>query len=231
MDTFTKPEMLLSGSAILLVGGSTWYLNSRINTFEETLHQLTDRFATMVSRIHQHDDDVKITKSKLTDIESFSNHLKRIQDEFKELKESLNDEFRNIEDLMNKQNKKVLKVNQRVDLLYQHLGVNVQPEPELVHPGHSQHLGYSQQAMYTNEDMGLSINAPPSNQELAPIKKKKIKNNKRSVLNGFQLNKSISTNIDMSKDTVKDTAKDMAKDKDKYLEENVLEEMATLGLQ
>ena len=208
MDSLTKPEMLLSGGAIILVGGTTWYLNSRINTFEETLQQLTDRFGVMISRIHQHDDDVKITKVKLTEIESFSSHLKKIQEEFKELKATLGNEFNNIEELINKQNKKLTKVNQRVDLLFQHLGINIQTELESNH------------VYNNNEDMLLNESIPPGNQDKLITKKKKGKTNKRLGLN---IDSNPVNNIQLNN-------REIVKDKDKYLEENVLEEMAGLGI-
>lgn len=217
----TKPEFIISGSALLLVGGTTWYLNSKLDTFNETLQQLTDRFGTMVTRIMKHDDDGIITKSKLAEIENFSKQLKLLQSEFGQLKDGVILEFKNVDEIINKQNKKIKNIDKRLDLIYQSVGLSAM---------NAVVVDKSEDEIFTD------INPP-----IEIIKKKKPKNVKRNLL----------VDTDRTERTVGTERAELSGRtqprmgsygpsgsygssgppiKDKDLEENVLAEMATMGM-
>lgn len=194
-------QLAVLGTTVAVLGGGAWYLNSKIDDVDDTLHQLTDRFAIILSKLHQHDDDIKISKSKLTEVQSFGEQLKQFQEDFIIMKDSLSMDINNIEKNIRKQNKQFSLINERIDSLYQNLGISSSPATSSL----IKEMDDIEEVEYTKE-------------KSLPVITKKKKYSK------------IDKKIPSASEKVNISTMMSTKNKDIELEDNVMAEMMNLGL-
>lgn len=124
MDQITKVESIASIGALIVSTGTFIYLNNKISTSEESLKKFSDRFDTIVFKLNEVDDQNKISKAKLTEVNSLKDMLHSFNSNFSTLKEEVTYSMDIIEQVINKQNKKLNKLQQQIQVINQSLGIN-----------------------------------------------------------------------------------------------------------
>jgi hypothetical protein len=119
----TKPEFLAAGGALIISAGSFIYLNSKIDTIDTSVKQFGERFVTMIAKLDEHDGSIKVSKSKLSDIESLQKGLILIQNNASELRDSVSEELKLIEKTFKVQDKRIKLLEAKLEQISQSLGV------------------------------------------------------------------------------------------------------------
>ena len=199
MAAYATPELFLAGGALVFSGGTLYYLGSKITNLEETILQIKTHSSTMVSKISNHDDSIKIFTSKATGIEEQINDIKQNVEEIVTELRSIGNYIR--DDRLYKK-----ELEKRMNTICSTLGLE------------SHHTTQSVQTKSYEESKGRRVKRQKKRYSLEEEK------NVTSSLEEMKNPVSRTSSLDVSKTASKTASKDVS------LEENVLNEMASLDL-
>lgn len=133
MEQLYKPEVIASVGALGVSIGSFVYLNSQISSINETVTHnadvainLKERLGTIVLKSDQQDTDIRIFKSKLTEVENIVRSYGEIQEELESIRETLLDYDKKIKN----QDKLLKRICKNVNKLGSDFGLERIEDPE-----------------------------------------------------------------------------------------------------
>ena len=93
MDQLVNIPTIASGAALTVSIGSFVYLNNKISNIEDNLTGITDRFASFILKINEHDEHDKIFMNKINEMRYISENIRKLNEDFSNLKSELSDTF------------------------------------------------------------------------------------------------------------------------------------------
>lgn len=123
MDQLTKIETIAAGGALIISAGSFWYLNSKLDEGTTKLDIIQKQFITQIAKMSQHDDDIKIIGGKIKDFEQIVKELEALKTDFGTMAEELSDEFQKVKKDLNKHDRSIQQINDKLDLISKQLGI------------------------------------------------------------------------------------------------------------
>jgi len=130
MDQLSKPEVLISGGALVISIGSFVYLNTKIETLDASLKQTSDRFLTVLAKLSEHEGNIKVSSSKISEIEALHKSIINIQNNISELRESLSTELKSIGKEFKNHDKRIKSIESKLA----GLGLSAEVEEVVVPP-------------------------------------------------------------------------------------------------
>ena len=122
--------LVAAGGALVVSAGSFAYLSSKLDEISTKLEAVTKNSLIQLGKLSQHDDEIKVSNSKIKDIEILSKELNALNIFVKDLSNSIKDDFEKVDDYFSRQDKKIKSLSSKVDIICKSLNIKFEQEVE-----------------------------------------------------------------------------------------------------
>lgn len=123
-------EMVAAGGALVISAGSFFYLSNKIEEISTKLEAVTKNSMIQIGKLAQHDDDIKISTSKIKDIEHISKELSELNKFVKDLSDKLEGDFEKVSDIFSKHDAQIESLSSKIDVICDSLDIKFGKEKE-----------------------------------------------------------------------------------------------------
>lgn len=129
MDFSTITPVAAVGALVISTSGS-FYFYTKIEEIQVKFDLIQKNFMIQISKMSQHDDDIKIVSSKYKELENILNQMNELNNNVRTLGDEVSDEFQKMDKIIAKQSKDIEDLYNKVDFISGNIGIQLPNTPE-----------------------------------------------------------------------------------------------------